>query len=215
MVENMSEYLERIRQVVIEGRHADIEVLMKQALDEQIKADSLINEALIPAMDTVGQNFAAGRIFVPEMLVSAMTMKKGLAVLKPLLEATPTKSRGKILIATVKGDVHDIGKNLVAMMLEGAGFEVIDLGVDVPVARIVDEVKAHAPEILGLSALLTTTMPEMRVALNALKENGLRDRVRVMVGGAPIDAKFAESIGADGFGKDAGAAVTLARKLMA
>lgn len=210
----MSDYLERIKRAVIDGKHADIEALMKQALDAQLEVGSLINEGLIPAMDSVGQNFAAGRIFVPEMLVSAMTMKKGLAVLKPRLEGMPTKSRGKVLIATVKGDVHDIGKNLVAMMLEGAGFEVIDLGVDVSVDRIIDEVRASKPEILGLSALLTTTMHEIRSVLDALRERGLRDHVRVMVGGAPIDGKFAESVGADGFGKDAGEAVTLARKLM-
>jgi 5-methyltetrahydrofolate--homocysteine methyltransferase len=187
---------------------------VKQALDTRIESDRLINEGLIPAMDIVGQNFSKGQIFVPEMLVSAMTMKKALGVLKPLMAGMPIKSQGRIMIATVQGDLHDIGKNLVAMMLEGAGFEVIDLGVNVSLERIIEEVTSGKPKILALSSLLTTTMPEMRNTIKVLTEKGLRDRLRVMVGGAPIDAKFAESIGADGFGKDAGEAVALARKLV-
>ena len=210
----MTDYLEQIKRALVEGKHADIEALVKQALETRIGLDRLINEGLIPAMDNVGQNFSEGRIFVPEMLVSAMTMKKALGVLKPLMAGMPTTSLGKILIATVQGDLHDIGKNLVAMMLEGAGFEVIDLGVNVSLEKIIEEVTSSKPKILALSSLLTTTMPEMRNTIKVLTEKGLRDRLRVMVGGAPIDAKFADSIGADGFGKDAGEAVSLARKLV-
>lgn len=210
----MTDYLEQIKRALVEGKHADIEALVKQALETRIGLDRLINEGLIPAMDNVGQNFSEGRIFVPEMLVSAMTMKKALGVLKPLMAGMPTTSLGKILIATVQGDLHDIGKNLVAMMLEGAGFEVIDLGVNVSLEKIIEEVTSSKPKILALSSLLTTTMPEMRNTIKVLTEKGLRDRLRVMVGGAPIDAKFADSIGADGFGKDAGEAVALARKLV-
>ncbi|HBB17566.1 MAG: hypothetical protein A3J94_03680 [Syntrophus sp. RIFOXYC2_FULL_54_9] len=210
----MSDYLEQIKRALVDGKHTEIETLLKQALDARLEVDNLINEGLIPAMDIVGQNFSEGKIFVPEMLVSAMTMKKALGVLKPRMERMPSKSKGKILIATVQGDLHDIGKNLVAMMLEGAGFEVIDLGVNVSLERIIEEVTSSNPKILALSSLLTTTMPEMRSIVSMLAEKGLRDRVRVMVGGAPVDAKFADSIGADGFGKDAGEAVALARKLV-
>lgn len=210
----MSDFFEQIRRALVEGKHTEIETLVKQALDARLEVDNIINEGLIPAMDIVGQNFSQGKIFVPEMLVSAMTMKKALGVLKPRMESKPTKSQGKILIATVQGDLHDIGKNLVAMMLEGAGFEVIDLGVNVSLERIIEEVTSSKPRILALSSLLTTTMPEMRSMMHMLVEKGLRDRVRVMVGGAPVDAKFADSIGADGFGKDAGEAVELARKLV-
>ena len=210
----MGDYLEQIKRTLVEGKHADIEVLIKQALDAQIEGDRLIKEVLIPAMDIVGQKFSEGQIFVPEMLVSAMIMKKAMGVLKPHMEGLPTKSQGRIMIATVQGDLHDIGKNLVAMMLEGAGFEVIDLGVNVSFERIIDEITSSKPKILALSCLLTTTMPAMRSVMKGLIGEGLRNDVRVMVGGAPIDAKFAESIGADGFGKDAGEAVMLAKKLM-
>lgn len=210
----MNDNLEQIKRALVEGKHTEIETLVKQALDARLGVDSLINEGLIKAMDIVGQRFSKGEIFVPEMLVSAMTMKKALGMLKPFMEGGQTKSQGKVLIATVQGDLHDIGKNLVAMMLEGAGFEVVDLGVNVSLERIVEEVSSRKPEILALSCLLTTTMPEMKNTVQKLAERGLRDRVRVMIGGAPIDAKFADSIGADGFGKDAGEAVALARKFV-
>jgi 5-methyltetrahydrofolate--homocysteine methyltransferase len=174
-----------------------------------------VNQALIPAMDVVGKRFEEGAIFVPEMLVSAVTMKKALALIKPLLSGSQTESKGTILMGTVKGDLHDIGKNLVIMMLEGAGFQVIDLGVDTSVEKVVEQVREVSPQILGLSALLTTTMPEMKRAIEVLEAEGLRQSLKVMVGGAPIDAKFAEKIGADGYGKDAAEAVQLARRLAA
>ncbi|MDX1709151.1 MAG: cobalamin-dependent protein, partial [Desulfobacterales bacterium] len=153
-------------------------------------------------------------IFVPEMLVSAVAMKKGLDIIKPLLKEDEEKAKGTVILCTVKGDQHDIGKNLVAMMLEGAGLEVIDLGVDVTVEMVVDKVREIQPQVLGLSALLTTTMPEMENVINLLQESGLRDKVKVMIGGAPVDAEFAGKIGADAYGEDAAEAVTLARNFI-
>jgi methylmalonyl-CoA mutase cobalamin-binding domain/chain len=148
------------------------------------------------------------------MLVSAMTMKKGLDIIKPLLKEDQSQSKGKVVLCTVKGDLHDIGKNLVAMMLEGAGFEVIDLGVDSTVDTVMSKIKQLQPDVLGLSALLTTTMPEMEKVIKALENGGIRDRVRVMIGGAPVGADFAENIGADAYGEDAAEAVTIARSFI-
>jgi 5-methyltetrahydrofolate--homocysteine methyltransferase len=210
----MSELIASVKKAVVDGKHGEIEKLVKKAIDERIDLDILINEALIGAMDVVGKRFAANEIFVPEMLVSAATMKKGLALIKPLLAGNGGQSRGVILIGTVKGDLHDIGKNLVTMMLEGAGFNVLDLGVDLSVEKVIAKVEELKPDILGLSALLTTTMPEMEKVIKTLEGKGLRDTVKVMVGGAPVDVKFAEKIGADGYGKDAGEAVQLAKKFM-
>jgi 5-methyltetrahydrofolate--homocysteine methyltransferase len=165
-------------------------------------------------MDVVGKDFGSGKIFVPEMLVSAVTMKAGVDIVKPLLAGGQNLSYGTVLMATVKGDLHDIGKNLVTMMLEGAGFKVVDLGVDLDVQKLIEQVKAIRPDILGLSALLTTTMPEIQKVIAELKAQGLRDKVKVMVGGAPLDRTFAEKIGADGYGANAAEAVELARRLM-
>jgi 5-methyltetrahydrofolate--homocysteine methyltransferase len=210
----MKDHLEEIKALVVGGKHKEIESLVQRAMDEGVDLDEIVNEALIPAMDVVGKRFEDGTIFVPEMLVSAVTMKKGLALIKPLLSGSQTGSKGTILVGTVKGDLHDIGKNLVIMMLEGAGFQVIDLGVDTSVEKVVAQVRELSPGVLGLSALLTTTMPEMKQVVEALRTAGLRESVKIMVGGAPIDAGFAEKIGADGYGKDAAEAVQLARRLM-
>jgi len=199
---------------IVEGRHNEIEVLIEQALKNDIDPEQIINRAMIAGMDVVGQKFSANEIFVPEMLVSAVTMSKGLAILKPLLQSGGDDSRGKIIVCTVKGDIHDIGKNLVKMMLEGAGFSVTDLGVDLSVEKLVEQVKQLKPDILGLSALLTTTMSEMQKVIEALEKEGIRNSLRIMVGGAPVDAAFAEKIGADGYGKDAAEAVQIARNLM-
>ena len=210
----MSDTVENIKNAVIVGKHNEIEGLVQSAIDEGLPLEKVINDGLIGAMDVVGQRFSDNEIYVPEMLVCAVTMKKGLELIKPLLKSGEAKAKGTILMGTVKGDLHDIGKNLVAMMLEGAGFKVVDLGVDMTVEKVIEQVETVGPDILGLSALLTTTMPEMKNVIEALKEKGLRDSVKVIVGGAPLDAGFAEKIGADGFGRDAADAVRLAKKLV-
>jgi len=204
--------MEAIKNAVISGKHAEIKALVTQALDAGLDPNTIINDALIAAMDVVGTDFGSGKIFVPEMLVAALTMKSGLDIVKPRLAAGENQSRGTVIMATVKGDLHDIGKNLVSMMLEGAGFKVLDLGVDLSVEKLIDQVKAIQPDILGLSALLTTTMPEMQKVIAELKTQGLRDKLKVLVGGAPLDRAFAEKIGADGYGANAAEAVELARR---
>ena len=208
----MTEHMDIIKNAVIEGRHSEIKDLVEKAPQAGLAPDKIINESLISAMDVVGNDFGAGKIFVPEMLVSAITMKNGLSILKPLLVGDQAQSRGTIIIATVKGDLHDIGKNLVSMMLEGAGFKVVDLGTDLDVEELICKVKEIKPQVLGLSALLTTSMPEMKRAIEALETQGLRRSLKVMVGGAPIDRTFAERIGADASGADATEAVELARR---
>lgn len=211
----MSNNLSQIKDAIISGKHKGIEDLVRTAIKEDLDLDSLINDTMIAAMDIVGQKFADNEIYVPEMLVSAMTMKKGLEIIKPLLQDAASESKGTIIMCTVKGDMHDIGKNLVIMMLEGAGFNVIDLGVDLSVEKLIEQVEEVKPEILGLSALLTTTMPEMQKVIETLEEKGLRNNIKVIVGGAPVDAAFAQKIGADGYGDDATQAVKQARRLMA
>lgn len=210
----MSNHLDEIKNAVIQGRHKEIEDLVKAAIEGKVSINEIVNDALIAAMDVVGQKFADKGIFVPEMLVSAITMKKGLDLIKPLLKGKETESRGTIIMCTVKGDIHDIGKNLVIMMLEGAGFHVIDLGVDITVEKLIQTVEKMKPNILGLSALLTTTMPEMKKVIEELNARELRDHVRVMVGGAPVNAAFAEKIGADAYGKDAVEAVEISRRFV-
>ncbi|PKN29003.1 MAG: cobalamin-binding protein [Deltaproteobacteria bacterium HGW-Deltaproteobacteria-21] len=208
----MADHIDAIRNAVIGGKHGEIKTVVQEALNAGVDPNTIINDALISAMDVVGKDFGSGKIFVPEMLVSAVTMKYGLEVVKPLLTGDQNQSRGTIIMATVKGDLHDIGKNLVTMMLEGAGFKVIDLGVDLSVEKLLDQVKAIKPDVLGLSALLTTTMPEMKRVIEELENQGLRKNVKVIVGGAPVDRAFAEKIGADGFGANAAEAVELARR---
>ena len=211
----MDSIIDTIKGSVVNGNHNEIEALVKQAIDAGEDLETVVNEALISAMDVVGEKFAANEIYVPEMLVSAMTMKKGLGIIRPLLKEGEAASRGTVVIGTVKGDLHDIGKNLVTMMLEGAGFKVVDLGVDLSVDSVIEQVRNLKPDVLGLSALLTTTMPEMKRVIEVLEEKGLRGDIKVMVGGAPVDAVFAERIGADGYGEDAAAAVKLAKGFVA
>ncbi len=211
----MTDTLETVKEMVVGGKFNDIEEQVQEAVDSGTDLNRLINEALISAMDIVGKRFADGDIYVPEMLVSAKTMKMGLDIIKPLLQSGEAEHRGTIAMGTVKGDLHDIGKNLVTMMMEGAGFKIIDLGVDVKIEDLIETVKTEQVDVLGLSALLTTTMPEMQRVIEMLTAEGLRDKVRVIVGGAPIDQGFADKIGADGFGADAVDAVQLARKLVA
>jgi corrinoid protein of di/trimethylamine methyltransferase len=211
----MTDILETIREMVVGGKFNDIEEEVQRAVDSGTDLNRLINDALISAMDIVGKRFADGDIYVPEMLVSAKTMKQGLDIIKPLLTAGEAEHRGTIVMGTVKGDLHDIGKNLVIMMMEGAGFRIVDMGVDVKIEDLIDTVKKEEADVLGLSALLTTTMPEMQKVIETLEEAGLRNQLKVIVGGAPIDQGFADKIGADGFGADAVEAVQLARELVA
>jgi 5-methyltetrahydrofolate--homocysteine methyltransferase len=208
----MADHIESIKNAVIGGKHSEIKGLVQQAFDAGLDPGTIINDALIAAMDVVGKDFGSGKIFVPEMLVAAVTMKNGLDVVKPLLAGDQDQSRGTVIMATVKGDLHDIGKNLVSMMLEGAGFNVIDLGVDLSVEKLLEKVKEIKPQVLGLSALLTTTMPEMKRVIEELEARGMRESLKVMVGGAPVDRAFAEKIGADGYGANAAEAVELARR---
>jgi len=207
----MSEQIEAIKDGVINAKHKEIEDMTKKAISDGVDLNKIINEALIAGMDVIGEKFSKNEIFVPEMLVSARTVKIALEIIKPLLKDDEIADRGTILMGTVKGDMHDIGKNLVIMILEGAGFNVIDLGVDMSVEMFTQKVEEIKPDILGLSALLTTTMAEMKNVIEALEEKGLRSGVKVIVGGAPIDEKFAKEIGSDGYGKDASEAVRLAR----
>jgi 5-methyltetrahydrofolate--homocysteine methyltransferase len=200
-----------VYQAVIDFDEDGMPDLIQKELKAGTDLQKLLQEGLISAMDYVGKQFTEGELFVPEMLMAAQTMKKGLEILKPKLGAGGSASAGKIVIGTVKGDLHDIGKNLVGMMLEGGGFEIVDLGVDVEPKTFVEEAKKHGAKIVGLSALLTTTMPAMEETVNALKEAGLT--VKTMVGGAPVTKAFADKIGATGYSEDAPGAVELARKL--
>ncbi|HDR15315.1 MAG TPA: cobalamin-binding protein [Desulfobacteraceae bacterium] len=211
----MYENLEEIKNAIIGGKHDQIEDLVKKAIDSGTDLEELINDGMVAAMDVVGEKYSRNEIYVPEMLVSAVTMKKGLDLVNPLLQADAKESKGKIIMCTVKGDIHDIGKNLVVMMLQGAGFDVIDLGVDLSAERVVEEVKKARPNVLGMSALLTTTMPEIKTVIELLKDQGIRDSIKIMVGGAPVNQEWADKIGADGYGADAGQAVELARRLVA
>ena len=209
----MSAILDELRQSVIEGNAKSAEAQVQQALDEGLGADVILNTALIPAMAEVGQKFEDGEYFVPEMLISARAMQAGLKLLKPLLAASGAEPIGKVAIGTVKGDLHDIGKSLVAMMLEGAGFEIMDMGVDVSPEKFVQAAKDGA-NIVAMSALLTTTMPNMQNTIKALAEAGLREQVKVMIGGAPVTDAYAHQIGADGYSTDASSAVRKAKELL-
>jgi 5-methyltetrahydrofolate--homocysteine methyltransferase len=183
------------------------------AIDVNTPADQILNQDLIPAMAEVGRLFEEGEFFVPEMLISARAMQAGLNLLKPLLVDSGVEPVGKVAIGTVKGDLHDIGKNLVAMMLEGAGFEVIDLGTDVTPEAFVETIKSGT-NILGLSALLTTTMPAMEATIKAVEDAGIRDQVKIIIGGAPVTKEYADQIGADGYSADASRAASLAKSLL-
>ena len=205
--------LKEIYQNVIDGQAPEVEAGVKAALEAGIGAGEILNGGLINAMKEVGKRFEAGEFYVPEMLIAARAMQRGLNYLKPYLAMSEVKSAGKVAIGTVKGDLHDIGKNLVAMMLEGVGFEVQDLGVDVTSDAFVKAVQAGA-NIIGMSALLTTTMTSMESTIAALKSAGVRDRVKVMVGGAPVTEEYARKIGADAFAADASSATRVARELM-
>src|SRR4030042_2971992 len=201
--------LDDMRQSVIDGDMNSTQELVRKALAEKMPPEKILRDGLISAMAEVGRRFECAEFYVPEMLISARAMKSGLALLRPHLAAANIKTIGKVVIGTVQGDLHDIGKNLVGLMLEGAGFEVIDLGSDVSANKYVTSVKEQQPQLVACSALLTTTMPRMENIILSLKEAGLRDKVKIMIGGAPVTEKYAADIGADGYAPDAAYAATL------
>lgn len=206
--------LEHIYQSVIEGDMSSATEGVNTALAEDIAASEILNKGLIAAMTEVGRLFEEGEYFVPEMLIAARAMQASVAILKPKLLEADIKPLGKVVIGTVKGDLHDIGKNLVAMMLEGAGFEIIDLGTDVPPEKFVAAIKDNGAEFIGMSALLTTTMPAMKTSIEALKEAGIRENVKVLIGGAPVTQKYADEIGADVYAPDGPSAARKAKEAL-
>ena len=207
------ELLEKISEELQNGNFIDVPKLTREALVQGISPAVILSDALVAGMDVVGEKFRRDELFMPEVLIAAKAMQAAMMVLRPKLIETGVETAGTIVIGTVQGDLHDIGKNLVGMFFEGAGYQVIDLGVDVAPGRFVEAVRTHKPNIVGLSALLTTTMSRMREVIESLVEAGLRGRVKVMVGGAPVTEKFARDIGADGYSPDAASAVEKARTL--
>jgi 5-methyltetrahydrofolate--homocysteine methyltransferase len=210
----VADILEKIASNLYEGEDEEVAELVQKALDQGMGPGEILSDGLIAGMDEVGRDFKAGDLFVPEVLIAARAMHAGMNILRPLLAESDVPSAGKYLIGTVAGDLHDIGKNLVKMMLEGAGFETIDLGTDAKPETFVAAAREHHPTVIGMSALLTTTMTSMKTTIEALTEAGLRDSVKIMVGGAPVTAAFAEEIGADAYAPDAASAVDVARGLV-
>ncbi len=210
----MASILERIATKLYEGEDEDVADLVQRSLDEGISPAEILQDGLIAGMDQVGRDFKAGDLYVPEVLIAARAMHAGMNILRPLLAQGQVPVAGKYLIGTVKGDLHDIGKNLVRMMLEGAGFEMVDLGTDASPEVFVEAVRKHGKCIVGMSALLTTTMVQMKTTVDALQEAGLRDTVKIMIGGAPVTAAYAQQIGADAYAPDAASAVDIARDLV-
>jgi 5-methyltetrahydrofolate--homocysteine methyltransferase len=211
---NMDDKTKAIYDAILEGDRELVKAGVREALDAGVDASALM-DTMTGAMGEVGRLFEEGEYFVPEMLVAARAMQEGMEILKPHLLDANVKAAGLIVAGTVKGDLHDIGKNLVCMMLEGAGFQVIDLGADVDPDKFVSAVREHKPDIVAMSALLTTTMPNMKVTLDALQSAGLRDQVKIMVGGAPVTDAYCQQIGANGYSPDASRAVKLAKSLVA
>jgi len=207
--------LKQLYDAVINGDAKTTQALTQEALAAGVDPLKLVNEQMIPAMDEVGRRFECSEYFVPELLISARAMKAALELIRPLLTARGDQPAGRVAIGTVKGDLHDIGKNLVASLLEGGGFEVIDLGVNVPPEKFIAAIKERQANIVAMSALLTTTMPAMKSTIEALKQAGVRDQVKVLIGGAPITQKYADEIGADGYSENAVGAVALAKKTIA
>ncbi len=211
----MDALFEKIAERLIVGKIDEVKELSQQALDQGASPRDIIDKGLLAGMDVVGKRFKAGDMFIPEVLLCARCMHGAMDILKPLLSEADSAGVGIYVIGTVEGDLHDIGKNLVSMMLQGAGFEVVDLGTNITPQQFVDAVNEHKPALLGLSALLTTTMPKMVETINALKEAGVRDQVKIMAGGAPVTQAFVDEIGADAYGANAASATEKAKELMA
>ena len=206
--------LKALSEAVIKGDVDRAVAETQNSLNENVNVQDIIDNGLIAAMDQVGENFSKGLIFVPQMLRSAKTMQECMKLLMPLFQKEGVSSKGKILIGTVKGDLHDIGKNLVSMMLEGAGFQIIDLGIDVPPEKFVQKIEEHNPDLLAMSALLSTTMPSMHRTIEAMETAGLKKKVKVMIGGAPVTERYAQEIKAEGYAPDAASAVDKAKELL-
>jgi 5-methyltetrahydrofolate--homocysteine methyltransferase len=206
--------LQEIANAIINGKMAETEKLIHQALDSKVHVRDILNQGLIAGMDVVGKKFKNNEFYVPEVLIAARAMKAGMKILKPLFAESGVEPIAKLALGTVKGDLHDIGKNLVSMMLEGAGFEIIDLGVDVTPEKFCAAVKEKNAKVIGLSALLTTTMLNMKTTIEYLKSNGVRDSVKVVIGGAPVTQSYADEIGADGYAADAATAVAIVKNLL-
>ena len=211
----MEELFEKMAEVLIAGKMEEVKSLTQEALDKGAAARDVLDKGLLAGMDVVGQRFKAGDMFIPEVLLCARCMHGAMDILNPLLSEGDAAGVGTYLIGTVEGDLHDIGKNLVSMMIEGAGFQVIDLGTNITAQQFVDAVKEHQPDILGMSALLTTTMPRMEETIQALKEAGIRDQVKIMAGGAPVTQEFVDKIGGDAYGANAASATEKAKELVA
>jgi 5-methyltetrahydrofolate--homocysteine methyltransferase len=209
----MSDFAQ-IAESVIRGQAPKVKELVQKALAEGAPVGDILREGLIKGMGVVGEKFKNNEFYVPEVLIAARAMKTGMELIRPLLADSGVEPIGKVAIGTVKGDLHDIGKNLVAMMLEGAGFEVLDLGIDVSPEKFVEAIKAHKIQIIGMSALLTTTMPSMKTTIDAIKAAGLRDQVKIMIGGAPVTQSYATEIGADGYARDAASGADCAKVLI-
>jgi 5-methyltetrahydrofolate--homocysteine methyltransferase len=207
--------LKQLYDAILTGNFKVARAVTEQALAEKVEPQTLVQEHMIPAMNEVGRRYEANEYFVPELLIAARAMKASLELIRPLLTAQGAEPAGRVVIGTVKGDLHDIGKNLVAAMLEGAGFEVIDLGVDVPAEKFIAAAQEKHATVIAMSALLTTTMGSMKTVIEAMKTSGVRGKIKVMIGGAPVTQKYADEIGADGYSNNANAAVALARKLVA
>ncbi|MFM7625056.1 MAG: corrinoid protein [Gammaproteobacteria bacterium] len=209
------ELVEQVHDDLYNGMKPEVELATRIFLERGWSPDKVLNDALVEGMRIVGIDFRDGILFVPEVLLAANAMKGGMEILRPLLAETGAEPIGKVVIGTVKGDIHDIGKNLVAMMLEGAGFEVIDIGINNPVEKYLAALETHKPDILGMSALLTTTMPYMKVVVDTLKQKNMRDDYIVLVGGAPLNEEFGKAVGADAYCRDAAVAVETAKSLIA
>jgi len=206
--------LRAISEHLINGQMEEVARLTKEAVDDGIDAGDILNKALISGMDEVGRRFKNNEFYVPEVLIAARAMKAGMAVLEPVLAKTGVEPRGRVVLGTANGDLHDIGKNLVGVMLKGAGFEIIDLGADVPAEKFVETAREKGAGVIGISALLTTTMIGMKQTIEMLQRDGMRDGVRVIVGGAPVTQQYADEIGADGYAPDSASAVDLVKKLL-
>lgn len=206
--------LDEIYRVLQTGNAKLVKIKTQEAMDVGVEPEEILNQALIASMGQIGEKFKNGEIFLPEVMMAAKAMQAAMDCLKPKLVETGVKAVGKVVIGTVKGDQHDIGKNLVSMMMLGAGIEVIDLGTDVSIEKFINAVKEHEPQVIALSALLTTTMPQQRLLIEQLKQEGIRGKVKVMVGGAPVTQDYAKEIGADAYTGDAGSAAQTARELI-